>query len=203
MNRRTLLRVLPALLCGGGIPVGSVVAASAAASAAAATAHGHSGHAPAGGGRAAAGAGDAGDAAIEVFGHGSWRALKQALAGRPAVVHVWGLTCAPCLIELPDWGRLAAAQPGSQLVFIQFDPMPRARVAATMRRAGIDRARNYSVAAPPDERLHFEVDPDWGGQLPRTLLIAADGSTADAVSGSIDLGRVSAWLSSRQPPAPR
>src|SRR5260221_557708 len=37
------------------------------------------------------------------FERGSWSALREAHAGRPMVVHLWGLTCAPCLVELPRW----------------------------------------------------------------------------------------------------
>ena len=28
-------------------------------------------------------------------------------AGQPTVIHFWGLTCGPCLVELPQWGDAA------------------------------------------------------------------------------------------------
>ena len=44
---------------------------------------------------------------------GSWQALRQAHDGRPTIMHFWGLTCGPCLVELPEWAgsRASGATP--------------------------------------------------------------------------------------------
>lgn len=120
---------------------------------------------------------------------GDFAPLRRSLAGQPALVHLWGLTCAPCLIELPRWARFVAAHPQVPIVFVQFDPMPVERTVAVLRRAGLAAARHFTVRGVADERLRWEIDPDWGGELPRTLVIAADGS-AQAFSGSADFARL-------------
>ena len=43
------------------------------------------------------------------------------------------------------------------------------------------------------ERLRYEIDPQWKGEIPRTLLIARDG-TVTTIEGVADLKEVSAWL---------
>ena len=40
------------------------------------------------------------------FERGSWAKLRASHAGQPTVIHFWGLTCGPCLVELPHWGKL-------------------------------------------------------------------------------------------------
>jgi hypothetical protein len=43
------------------------------------------------------------------------------------------------------------------------------------------------------ERLRYEIDPQWRGEIPRTMLIARDGATT-VIDGVADLKRVRAWL---------
>ena len=53
---------------------------------------------------------------LQSFGRGSWSKLRAAHDGQPTVVHFWGLTCAPCLVEMPEWGKLQAERPDMRLV---------------------------------------------------------------------------------------
>jgi hypothetical protein len=129
------------------------------------------------------------------FERGSWAKLRAAHAGQPTVVHLWGLTCAPCLVELPQWGKLLKARPDLRLVLLAADPQPPEpeRVNAALARAGLGGVESWSFTDHFYERLRFEIDPTWGGELPRTLMIATDG-TITALPGVADLAQVRAWL---------
>ena len=63
-------------------------------------------------------------AAPLAFTRGTWPQLLKAHAGHKTVVHFWGLTCGPCLAELPDWGRLHQANPNFTLVLVAADSIP-------------------------------------------------------------------------------
>jgi len=129
------------------------------------------------------------------FARGSWQQLRTAHAGQATVVHLWGLTCGPCLVELPEWGKLARSRPDLKLVLVAADPIPESpeRVTATLGKAGLGAAESWIFTDLFNERLRFEIDPRWRGELPRTLLIARDG-TVTALSGVADLATVRAWL---------
>jgi thiol-disulfide isomerase/thioredoxin len=129
------------------------------------------------------------------FERGSWATLREAHAGRPTVIHFWGLTCAPCLVELPHWGDLQARRPDLRLVLIAADPVPQdpERLAATLARAGLGKAESWSFADRFYERLRFEIDPAWAGELPRTVMIDRDGK-ATVLPGVADLAQVRRWL---------
>ena len=129
------------------------------------------------------------------FERGSWEKIAAAHAGKPFVVHFWGLTCAPCLVELPEWGKLLSARADMRLVLIAADPAPQRpeQVEATLARAGLARAENWSFADRFHERLRYEIDPAWAGDLPRTLLVAGDG-TRTVLPGVADLKQVRDWL---------
>src|SRR5438477_12981840 len=76
------------------------------------------------------------------FERGSWAKLRAAHAGQATVVHLWGLTCGPCLVELPKWGKLLAERRDLRLVLVAADPVPQSteQVAATLDKAGLDGA---------------------------------------------------------------
>lgn len=129
------------------------------------------------------------------FERGSWTKLLAAHAGRPTIVHFWGLTCGPCLVELPNWGKLAAERKDLTLVLLAADPLPQPpeQIATTLDRAGLANVESWSFTDRFYERLRYEIDPTWSGELPRTAMIARDG-TVTVLRGVADLSRVRAWL---------
>jgi len=60
----------------------------------------------------------------------------------------------------------------------------RARIAGRLEAAGMQGypARAYTESSPA--RINFLIDPTWGGELPRTIVIRADGSRT-AISGEL------------------
>jgi hypothetical protein len=56
-------------------------------------------------------------------------------------------------------------------------------------------ARAMSLAPSPGfvERLLYEIDPQWQGDIPRTLLLARDGSIT-VIEGPADLTQVRDWI---------
>jgi thiol-disulfide isomerase/thioredoxin len=135
------------------------------------------------------------------FERGSWRKLTASHAGKPTVIHFWGLTCTPCLVEMPQWGKLMAERPDMRLVLVAADPLPQPgdRVSDTLHRAGLDRAESWAFADRFNERLRYEIDPGWSGELPRTVLVAADGSST-VLPGVADLSKVRTWLDAQARP---
>lgn len=111
------------------------------------------------------------------------------------MIHFWGLTCAPCLVEMPLWGRLKAERPDLRLVLLAADPVQQdsTRVTATLAKAGLGGVESWNFTDRFYERLRYEIDPAWAGELPRTVMIAADG-TITVLAGVADLAQVRAWL---------
>src|SRR5438876_9014891 len=78
------------------------------------------------------------------FERGSWAKLRAAHDGQATVIHFWGLTCGPCLVELPNWGKLLAERPDLKLVLVDADPAPQSleQVTAALDRAGLGKAES-------------------------------------------------------------
>lgn len=132
------------------------------------------------------------------FGRGSWKSLLAANEGRSAIIHFWGVTCGPCMTELPVWGQFLRAHPDAPLILIAADPAPQPddAIASVLTRSGLTQAQCWRFDTGFSDRLYFEVDPDWQGELPRTTLLSTDGSQ-DTWLGDTDFARLGAWLAAR------
>jgi thiol-disulfide isomerase/thioredoxin len=140
--------------------------------------------------------GSAGAGETRPFVDGSWQQIVSAHKAEPTIVHFWGLTCGPCLAELPDWGKFRAGHPGVRLVLINWDAtrlQDAARAEAALKKDGLYGVESWALAAPFEEKARFQIDRDWQGELPHTQLIARDGG-ATAFSGAAEFSKIETWL---------
>jgi len=78
-------------------------------------------------------------------------------------------------------------------------------IEAAINDAGLGSAESWAFTDRFYERLRYEIDPAWAGELPRTEMIARDG-TVTVLRGVADLAKVRAWLDAQaasQPPVTR
>jgi thiol-disulfide isomerase/thioredoxin len=130
------------------------------------------------------------------YGPGSFAELRKQHAGRPTILHFWSATCPPCLAELPAWAKIARENRALDVVFVNVDQPPeRGRAQARLDKAGLLDVANYAFADDFLDRLYFEADPSWRGELPFTALIAADGKLV-TIAGLVDDPVIGEWLKS-------
>jgi thiol-disulfide isomerase/thioredoxin len=131
------------------------------------------------------------------YGRGAFGQLTKAHAGRPLIVHFWSVTCPPCLVELPQWAKIAAEKKGFDIVFVNTDSdEDRARAQARLEKVGLSSADHYGFADDFVEKLYFEADSAWRGELPFTALVAPDGGVL-TVTGAVDDPIIVEWLQKR------
>ncbi len=130
---------------------------------------------------------------LRLFGRGSWQELMKAHAGRPTIVHLWGVTCGPCKVEMPQLGAFMKENPEIDLVTISADVVPNLPDAthAMLERSGLTLAENWIFDGFAD-RLRFEIDPTWQGDIPRTLLITREGDMT-TIEGAADMADLKEW----------
>lgn len=113
-------------------------------------------------------------------------ALVKPPAHGERIIALWALDCAYCEPNLAALVKLQRAHPRDfQLVLVATDgPGQREAVAARLAQMGMTGYPARLYAEPNPERINYLIDPDWGGETPRTLVIRADG-TRVAVSGEL------------------
>jgi thiol-disulfide isomerase/thioredoxin len=136
---------------------------------------------------------------LKPFVRGSWQDVLRSHAGRPTLVHFWGVTCGPCKIELPLLGKFMKDHSDLAVVMISADLVPNLPGAARamLEKAGLGSAENWIFDDGFVERLRFEIDPTWQGEIPRTLLIARDGTVA-TIEGSAEIPDLEKWLAQQK-----
>jgi hypothetical protein len=121
-----------------------------------------------------------------------------ALVAPPAkgvrIVALWALDCAYCeenLSALATWQRQHA---GVDLVFVATDSIgQRDTLDARLKAARLDTVPSRAYADATPDRINYLIDPAWGGETPRTLVIRADG-TRKAFSGALTAERIASLI---------
>lgn len=116
-------------------------------------------------------------------------ALLKPPAHGTRIIMLWALDCVYCEPNMQALAKLQQAHPKNiRFVTVATDdaanPDTRQAIIARLNAAGMQDypARAYASAATA--QMNFLIDPDWGGETPRTLVIHADGSRS-AVSGEL------------------
>jgi thiol-disulfide isomerase/thioredoxin len=131
---------------------------------------------------------------LKPFVRGSWQQMLNSHAGRPTIAHFWGVTCGPCKVELPLLGKFMKDHPAIDVVTISADLVPNQPGAAQsmLAKSGLSAAENWIFDDGFVERLRFEIDPRWQGDIPRTMLISREG-TITTIEGSAEMTDVEKW----------
>jgi hypothetical protein len=141
----------------------------------------------------------AGAAGLQSYNANEWDALRHAHAARPWVVHLWGMSCAPCRQELPAWSRYLHEHPGTQVTFIEVEQAAPPEVESVLAQAGLAGSDQWLSADGLDAAQRFAIDRHWGGETPFTLLISPDGKV-QTITGTMDFGRLVSWAGAQKKP---
>jgi thiol-disulfide isomerase/thioredoxin len=131
---------------------------------------------------------------LKPFVAGSIKEIAAARQGKPFILGLWSLTCTHCREELDLLSGLVKKYPDLDLVLVATDtPEEGEAISATLRQSGLGGVRAWVFADPFAERLRFEIDPKWHGELPRTYLYDPS-HKAQAFSGKPDALQMEQWL---------
>lgn len=130
---------------------------------------------------------------IKPFVSGSIQQIVAARQGKPFVIFFWSLSCGYCKAELDMFKKLSTKYPGLDLVLISTDaPGDEKTVAATLAKFSLSKAESWVFADSYTERLYFEIDRQWHGELPRTYFFSAK-NELKSISGKLDRKDVEQW----------
>ena len=131
---------------------------------------------------------------LKPFVRGSAQEIMVARAGKPYILAFWSVSCVHCRAELELLAKLGKQYPELEIVLVATDPVEeREAVSAVLRQYPLAQAESWLFADDFVERLHFEVDRQWRGELPRTYLYGP-GNAVIAVSGKPDLKKLERWI---------
>ncbi|CAH1905639.1 AhpC-TSA domain-containing protein [Candidatus Nitrotoga sp. HW29] len=131
---------------------------------------------------------------VKHFVHGSYQQIVSARAGKPFIISLWSLDCTYCRDDMVLFGKLSKKFPDLDLVLISTDtPDQTKEIARTLQKYPLKKAESWVFADSFVERLRYEVDTQWYGELPRTYFYDAQGHVL-ALSGRLDYAQIERWI---------
>lgn len=131
---------------------------------------------------------------IQPFMPGSYQQILAANAGKPLMLAIWSVDCPSCLKDMAAINQLHDKHPALKIVMLAADEaeaMPEIqRIVDTHKLGGLE---NWAFSGDNPEKLRYEIDPAWYGELPRTYFFDA-AHQREAKSGAMTLEEFEARL---------
>ncbi len=91
---------------------------------------------------------------------------------KPYIITFWSETCAFCMEELELFGELLKTYPDVELVSITTDPFLNEKsITQILSSKNLQQAKKWVFSDQYAERLYFDVDKRWRGELPLTFFV--------------------------------
>ena len=130
----------------------------------------------------------------KAFGFGSFNELLAARQGEPFLLVLWATDCAPCRQEFALLAEVRAANSDMPLALVATDNIQESTLIVEMLgKFGLEDVESWVFAEQNAQKLRFEIDPGWYGELPRSYFYNADHSR-HGVSGRLEKAAIQQWL---------
>lgn len=106
---------------------------------------------------------------LHAFVPGSYQQLASQNAKHPWVLIVWSITCPSCIKDMTLISELHKKYPELKLILLAADDLSATQqVQAILTKYGLNQLENWVYADDNTQKLSYEIDPNWYGELPRT-----------------------------------
>ncbi len=127
----------------------------------------------------------AGEAVLKHFVSGSYQQLLEKHSGKPVMLVIWATTCSTCMKKMSLLKQLQENHKDIEIIMLSVDDLADAKQAqAILAQHGLNDLENWIFADENAQRLRYEIDPQWFGELPRTYFL--DGKhQREGISGAL------------------
>jgi thiol-disulfide isomerase/thioredoxin len=113
---------------------------------------------------------------IKPFIKGSFQEIQQqqdkSHKDKAYIITFWSETCAFCMEELTLLGKLLKTYPDVELISITTDPFLNEKtITRILSSKNLQQAKMWVFSENYAERLYFDVDKRWRGELPLTFFV--------------------------------
>ncbi|MGZ5052655.1 MAG: TlpA family protein disulfide reductase [Methylobacter sp.] len=108
-------------------------------------------------------------AAPGAFVPGSYQKILADHANQPFMLVLWSINCSSCLKDMALLNEIHKNRPELKMVMIAADePSAAGQIQQILEKNQLTGIENWAYADDNAEKLQYEIDPSWYGELPRT-----------------------------------
>lgn len=113
---------------------------------------------------------------LQSFDIGSFEQIVVDKNKQDHLVILWSFDCPPCITELEKISELHQQFPDYQLTLINTDAVDeQVRVKKILQQFNLAELDNWGFANSDEEKLRYDIDPRWYGDLPRSYFFPLQG----------------------------
>jgi len=113
---------------------------------------------------------------LQSFELGSFEQIVTDKNEQDHLVILWSFDCPPCITELEKISELHQQFPNYQLTLINTDAVDeQLRVKKILKQFNLAELDNWGYANSDEEKLRYDIDPRWYGDLPRSYFFPLKG----------------------------
>lgn len=139
------------------------------------------------------------DQKIKPFVSGSLAEILENRPGQPFILMFWSLDCASCMQELDALAASIRKHPHLSLVMVATDDQTLSdSVSAMLAKHGLADVESWIFGSASAQKLRYEVDPSWFGELPRSYFYDKSHQRM-AYSGALTEQYLDVWAEATRP----
>jgi len=131
---------------------------------------------------------------IRPFISGSFSQILEQRQEKSFVLVLWSLDCPSCYKELEMLGKFSRQHIDLDIVLVSTDiTATQDELLTVLTRYQLDNIESWVFSGDSDERLRFEIDRNWYGELPRSYFFQASGKK-QVISGLLSEKKLMEWM---------
>ena len=111
-------------------------------------------------------------ATLKPFVPGSYQQLLDSNPNKPFMLVIWSITCSSCLKDMALLSKMHKANPNINMVMLATDDTTATeQIQQILAKNELTGLENWLFADENPQKLRYEIDPKWYGELPRTYFL--------------------------------
>lgn len=103
------------------------------------------------------------------FTSGSYQQILASHANQPFMLVIWSVNCSSCLKDMELLSSIHNSRPELKMVMLAADELSASeQIQQILEKNQLSGIENWVYAEENTQKLQFEIDPKWYGELPRT-----------------------------------
>ena len=122
------------------------------------------------------------------------KVIEKRYIDQPLIISFWSIDCPYCLDDLKKLGKALSKNTNVKLITVCVDGKESAKKAERiLSQANLPKHEKYQYAEVDEDRLRYNIDPAWYGELPSTYFYDA-AHQVTPLSGKISNSFLDKWF---------